>query len=304
LQARTFTDGTGEAAQTRARWRWSPLDLAVAALLMAAGAWATRDAWADMIHLALIDEEQSHALLVPLVAAWLFWARRERLRSYVPTHRWAGPACIALGGLLTFAGEARNVVSFWHVGAILVVAGGLLSVVGGGFLVRFAPVFAALLFLVPVPGRVRQAVAIPLQGATAQVTKGVLETFGSQVEAHGNMLRINDRDVMIAEACNGLRMAFAFLVVSYTFAFALPLRNGFRVAVILLSPVLAILFNVVRLVPTVWAFGTLPPDLAEAFHVAGGWLMLPLAFLALVGAMRLLRWAEIPVTPYVLSYGS
>jgi hypothetical protein len=33
-------------------------------------------------------------------------------------------------------------------------------------------------------------------------------------------------------------------------------------------------------------------------------MMLPLAFLTLLGVMRLLRWAQVPITPYILAYGS
>jgi exosortase len=271
---------------------------------MAIGVWATRDAWADIVQIAWHDDEQSHILLVTVVAAWLLWVRRERLRHYVPSATWVGPALVAAGWLLNRLGDSYNILSFWHFGAILVVVGGFLSLAGGGMIVRFLPVFLTLCFLVPVPGRVRQNVAIPLQTATAHVTQHVLETLGVSVERLGNTLRINHQDVLIAEACNGLRMAVALVMVSFAFAYGVQLRNATRVLVVLASPITAIAFNVVRLVPLIWAYGFLPTHVAETLHDVSGWLMLPCAFLALLGVMRLLRWAQIPITPYVLSYGS
>lgn len=275
-----------------------------AVVLMAVAVFATLDAWSDIFGIAMRDDEHSHLFLVPVVAAWLIWVRKERLRGYVQEATWVGPALVAFGWALNRVGDSYLVQVFWHFGAILVVVGAFLTVAGGGFLVRFVPAFVALCFLVPVPGSVRQAIAIPLQTASALVTQNVLETLGVPVSRSGNMLSINNQAVTIAEACNGLRMVFALAMVSYAFAFGVPLRNGFRLLVLVLSPVTAIFFNVVRLVPTVWAFGIFSSETASTLHDLSGWVMLPCAFLTLLGLMKLLRWAQIPITPYVLAYGS
>src|SRR5262245_44394127 len=95
----------------RRGWTWPQLLIAVG--LMAAGVYVTLPAWRDLVDVAISDEEQSHALLVPVVAAWLLWVRRERLRRYVPRATWVGPAVVAAGWLLHRVGDARNVYSFW-----------------------------------------------------------------------------------------------------------------------------------------------------------------------------------------------
>lgn len=278
--------------------RWT-LALALAAAAIA----ATGDAWSDIVRRALKDEEQSHALLVPVVFGWLVWVRRERLRHHVPTHPWVGPVLVAAGWGLNALGDAALFQAFWHLGAIVVAAGAVLTVAGGGLLTRLLPAFASLLFLVPVNQTVRLNIAAPLQSATAAVTREVLELFGAEVERIGSTLRINHQDVLIAEACNGMRMAFSLFLVCFVFAYGIPLRNWARITIIALSPVTAIAFNVVRLVPVVWAYGTLDADVARTIHDVSGWVMLPCAFLALLGVMRALRWAQIPVTPNVLAYG-
>lgn len=289
---------------TGCRRGWTARDLVLAFALVALAVYATWGAWWDIYDIAARDEEHSHAFLVPVVAAWLLWVRRERLRGYAPTGTWLGPVVVAIGWAVHRYGDANLVQTLWHAGAILVVTGAFLTVAGAGFLVRCFPAFLALCFLVPVPSMVRQAVSIPLQGATAEVTRVVLETFGASVERTGNTLRINHQDVLIAEACNGLRMVFALVLVSYTFAFGSPLRGGFRALVVFASPVTAIAFNVIRLVPTVWAFGALPASAAATLHDVSGWLMLPFAFLTLIIVLRMLRWAQVPITPFVLAHGT
>jgi len=42
-------------------------------------------------------------------------------------------------------------------------------------------------------------------------------------------------------------------------------------------------------------------DVANLFHMYSGWLMLPIAFLLLLGIIKLLRWAMLPVTRYPLA---
>jgi exosortase/archaeosortase family protein len=109
--------------------------------------------------------------------------------------------------------------------------------------------------------------------------------------------------VAVAEACNGMRMVFALVLVSYAFAFSVPLRNSVRLMVLLLSPVAAIICNVLRLTPTVILYGneSLPMGFADNFHDIAGWLMLPLAFLMLLGITRALRWAMVPTYRFTLA---
>ena len=180
--------------------------------------------------------------------------------------------------------------------------GCLLSVLGKDVLFKFLPAFVVLVFLVPVPGLVRQQIAIPLQGATAVVTHSILDVMGIQAGLTGNVLSINGTEVTIAEACNGLRMVFALVLVSYTFAFSTPLRLFVRVLIIAVSPVSAIVCNVIRLVPTLWLYGFSSGEVADHFHDISGWFMLPIAFLLLMGIIRSLRWALVPVTRYTLAY--
>jgi exosortase len=232
----------------------------------------------------------------------LFWVRRSRIRHCRPIGLWVGPV-IALGGaMLNRLGDRYLIQSFWHGGAVLVAIGCLLTFLGREVLTSFLPVFISLMFVVPVPARVRQRVAVPLQTATARVTEKVLDLTGKDVDRTGNLLRINNVDVAIAEACNGMRMTFALMLVSFTFAFTTPLRPYVRLLIIALSPLSAVLCNVIRLVPTVWVYGQFSQDTAERFHDLSGWVMLFVGFLLLMGVIRLLRWMLVPVTIFRLAY--
>ncbi len=270
--------------------------------LVGLGVAVTFDAWHDMFSIALRDEEQSHVLVVPAVAAWLLLVRWGRLRHYAPVGRLAGPAIVCAGWAMSYFGYYNAVQALWHAGALTIILGLLVSCVGINFLLRFFPAFAVLVFLIPVPGLIRQAIAGPSQTATAAITQMVLETIGIPVERSGNLLTLNGHDVAVAEACNGMRMVFALILVSFAFAFTMPLRPLVRVLILLASPLAAVFCNILRMTPTVILYGYHPGWLADRFHDLAGWAMLPIAFVMLLGVIKLFKWALIPVSRFNLAY--
>ncbi len=282
-------------AATRPAGRWAVVAGGVGLVVL--GVLACFDAWSDLLWRAYYDQESSHILLVPFVAAWLVYVRRGRIAGCRRRGLWVGPALVAAGWGLYAGGDAVFVQMAWHLGAVVVAVGCGLTLLGRDAVVKFLPAVLALAFMVPPTARLRQAVALPLQRVTATVTQEALGLLGSGAERSGNLLTINGRDVTVAEACSGMRSTTALLLVSYAFAFATPLRLWVRALVIAASPVFAVACNVIRLVPTVWAYGSLSPASADAVHSGGGWVMLIVGFLLLTGVVRLLEWLDVPVAP-------
>jgi len=283
------------------RYSWSFKHAVLLIVLVAAAIFAAVSQWQDILLIALNDEESSHIILVVPIAAWLVWIRRIRFRRCPPRASWFGVLIVVAGCLLGYFSYQNAFQAGWHAGAVLMLVGAIISVVGTQVVANFAPAAMILALLVPIPGNVRLAIAGPLQNATARVTTTLLETMGFYVERSGNLVNINDMPVAVAEACNGMRMVFALVLVSYAFAFSVPLRNSVRLMVLLLSPIAAIVCNVVRLAPTVILYGSAPQNIADGFHDIAGWLMLPVAFLMLMGATRALRWAMVPTYRFTLA---
>jgi exosortase len=230
--------------------------------------------------------------LVLPVAVWLAWTRREMAGLARRSALLAGPLLVGLGWLCYAIGDIQLYQSVWHFGAILIVVGCMTSVLGGGVLLRYWPAFVVLLFLIPVPGIVRQQISMPLQTVTAQITGVLLETLGTPVVLSGNVLIVNEVPVGIAEACNGVRMVFALTLVCFLYAFSSEMSNLARFVVLLSSPLVAIGANVCRLVPTVYLFGYADAETAEQFHTVSGWAMMPAALFFFMGAGAVVRWVS------------
>ncbi len=283
------------------RYGWSYTHVVMIAFMVIASVFAALTQWEDIALIAMKDEESRHIFLVIPIAIWLVWIRRVRFRRCPPRASWAGLLLIAAGYALASVSYYNAFQAGWHGGAVIMLVGGIAAVVGLQVLANFLPAVLIMVLMVPIPGNIRLAMAGPLQNATARVTTLTLETMGFYVERSGNLVNINDMPVAVAEACNGMRMVFALILVSYAFAFTVPLRNSVRLMVLLLSPIAAIVCNVLRLTPTVILYGNAPVEIADEFHDVSGWLMLPVAFLMLMGITRALRWAMVPTYRFTLA---
>lgn len=280
---------------------WTVMSASVFVLMLAAAVYAFRTPLADILNVALRDEEQSHILLAPLVIVWLIWLRRSRLRLLGVLPNLLGPLIVLVAAAISWWGFQNDVYIAWHGGAILAIIGMIVSMTGLEPIRQFYAASLAFAFLLPVPGMIRSNIAIPLQSMATSVTHACLEMFGFQAAKSGNLLIINGEQVAVAEACNGMRLVFSLTLVVYAFAFSMPLRPSVRIALIALSPAVALFANVVRLVPTSLMYGLFSADQAAMFHDITGWIMLPVALLALIGLLRLMEWLEVPTQTYRLA---
>jgi exosortase len=274
---------------------------AILALLLGAGAWFNRQPLGDILAVGWRDEENSHIFLAPIVALWLLWLRRSRFRYAALRPSLLGPMLVAGAAVVSWWGFERGVQVAWHGGAILSLLGLMISMTGIMPLRLFGPVFIVLLFLLPVPGELRHRMAMPMQEMATSVTHGLLELMGVSSVKSGNVLVINNEQVAVGEACNGMRLVLALTLVVYAFAFGTPLKPGARLTLLALSPIIAIACNVIRLVPTSLIYGFGDRETARTFHDLAGWAMLVLALAILWAVLRTFRWLEFPVSSFRLA---
>ncbi|MFN3166280.1 MAG: exosortase/archaeosortase family protein [Phycisphaeraceae bacterium] len=269
--------------------------LATAAVLVLLALLAGYRAWFDIAMIGKHDPEQSQILLAIPAFALLLYFRRDALRFVPLRSSLLGLLTAGLGWGLSWYGYTHAVQSFWHLGALLMAVGAAWSVLGDRAMLVALPAIVTLVALVPVPNLLRQDIALPMQRVTAAGAEFVLVAFGFAVKRVGQTLYYDDKPITIEEACNGMRMVFALLLVCYTFVMAYRLTVFARLLLIAASPLLAIACNIVRVVPTVVIYGEYDEATGDMFHDISGWAMIVIAALMLLGLIRLLTWAEVPI---------
>lgn len=280
----------------RTRWQFSDgVALGVVLIAAVAAAWPI---WSRMFEIGWNDPENSHVLLALPVAGFLMYLRRGRVRQLSLRHDYLGPLAVLASTGMILVGFRLQMEILTHFGALLMALGAAASVVGWRVLLRFKPSLMALLFVMPVPGTLRTMIALPLQEASARVVQFTMDLAAVPIIRTGNALQVNGVDVTIAEACNGMRMVSALALVTLAFAFSVPMRSSIRLVFLMLSPLIALAVNIIRLIPTVLFYGYSDTDTATLFHDLSGWLVLVVAIGLLYACLSLMRWLEIPIEPY------
>ncbi|UYV12941.1 MAG: exosortase/archaeosortase family protein [Phycisphaera sp.] len=277
--------------------RWAPLQ-AIAATL--AAILACLPAWRDIYISATADPDNGYIVLVPAVAGWLALCRRRRLRSAGRRGLWLGPVIVAVAGLIYVLAGTFGPTLALHLGAIGVLIGAIWSVVGRSVMLRMSPAVFALFFLAPAPMEWLLPVSNILGSWSLAVTAGLLEILGVTAYVNGRDLIVGTAELSLGGFA-GVRMIAAIGLVTYAFAFGMPLRHGVRIGLVLASPLVAIVANVVRLVPFAILADNWPAS-ATMLAQMSGWLTLALALGMLYGGIRLLRYAQVPARRYALAY--
>ncbi len=251
-------------------------------LLLAALLWSYRSTFADLWKVWTQSDEYSSGLLVPFLAVYLLWARRDKFKN-LPLNPSAWGILIFLAAqIFRYLGLFLMYGSAERLSLIFSVAGIALFILGGVCFRRIITIWLFLFLMLPLPRRVENKITLPLQSGATTSAVFCLELIGYDVRQEGNVIHIGDTMVAVAEACNGLRMVTSFFVVS-SLVVLLIQRSLWEKLILLLSTLpIALLCNTIRLAITAIAFTYITGEAWEqVFHDYGGYAMMPLA-LALV----------------------
>ena len=255
----------------------------------------------DIMRMAVTGTDRGYVLIVPAVAIYLMVIRRSRLKRGRNEGQGAfiGVLLVVASFWMSWFGHDRDLLAVWQMAPVIALIGLCMTVMGLPRVWALSPGFFILLAFVPIPGGILQKLGQPLQAIATSVTAWLLNLLGVDAVRMGNLIEINGVQVAVGEACNGMRLILPLAVVMYAFVFSLPLRAPTRITLLILCLPVTLFCNVIRLVPTALSYGYLP-DQATVVHEIGGWVMIPLAILMLVGLLRLMAWADLSVSRFRL----
>ncbi|HTU23149.1 MAG TPA: exosortase/archaeosortase family protein, partial [Gemmataceae bacterium] len=252
--------------------------------------WSYWPALTQLVSHWLHEARYSHGLVVPLLALLVWWVRRREQPVTEIQSSWWGIPVLTSGAVLRLVG-AYYYLDFFDGFSLLPVLWGLVLLLGGWPLCRqSAPAIGVLVFMLPWPFQVEGALSGPLQRLGTVVSTFSLQTLGLPAVSEGNIILIDNLEIGVLEACNGLGMLSAFFAISTTVALVIhrPLLD--RLAVFLSAVPIGVLMNLVRLTATGLLYALVGAPAAQLFfHNLAGWLMMPLALAAVGAELYLLR---------------
>jgi exosortase len=230
------------------------------------------------------DPNYSHGFVVPVFSAYLVWQKRDRLRALPVTGSWTGlPVVVAGLGMLTLGViGAENFLM--RSSLILVLAGLVLFHAGQAVFRELLFALGFLIFMVPLPSILFNAIALPLQTFAAVNATWILDALGVPVFRDGNVIQLSHITLGVVEACSGIRSLISLLAVAVVWAH-LALPGGWvRLLFVAAAVPITIVANAGRIVLTGLIGQRLGIEYAQGFfHGFSGWIIFVVAFLCLFG---------------------
>jgi exosortase len=246
-----------------------------------------------------------HTLLMPFIAGWFVWLRREQLLKTPIRPAWSGLTLLILG-LVGYAACTLGPAALQHhnirgmaVGASLF---GMVLLVSGWGWMRWLwfPLAYVVVFGQYVSERFISIVTYRLQDISAKGAHVFLSLLGLDVDLNGNVLTVFDGGaphmLNVAEACSGMRMLVAFLALGVAMAYVSLPTAWQRIVLVAMGVPVAVFVNVLR-VATLGLLTLVNPEFAAGeFHHFIGLLWLVPAFLLYLLVLWVLGNMVVPET--------
>lgn len=240
-----------------------------------------------------------HTLLVPGIAGYFVWLRREELLAKPAKAWWPGAIAVVLGVgayVATTFGPSWFVLHHNARGlSVGITLFGLSLLVLGTRMTRILafPLAYWIVFGQSVSERLLQKITEDMQDWSAVGAHVLLTISGIDTERSGNVLTVYANGVPsqlnVAEACSGMRMLVAFLALGVAIAYTGLPKVWQRVALVAAGFPVAIGVNMLRVytlgVLSLWDAGFAAGD----FHSFIGLVWLVPALFLYLGVMWLLR---------------
>lgn len=238
------------------------------------------------------NEDQSQAPLVIAVSLYLAWrafgdsaglARQPRPRS--------GLLLIVAGLCLHLLGRVGGVLFLQLLSQWLVLPGLLLTFFGSALLRRLAFPLFFLGFSFPVPAFLLDAATEPLKQWVSWAAETLLYAAGFPVAREGVILAIGPYQLLVADACSGLRSIMALLALAVLFSY-MSRRGGVLYRLVVVAGIfpLALAGNLARVIILMLVTYYFGDEAGQGFiHGAAGLVVFLLALGGLLAWENLLR---------------
>ena len=266
-------------------------------LLLAAVAWFWQPL-ASLISLTQQQEHYSHIVLIPCLSLYVLYLDQKAIFASREWSPWLGSMLIGLGALgywradpATFAADQLSMMIL----AWVVICWGIFVSCFGISLCRkvsFGLLF--LLFMVPLPSFLLDAIIGFLQRSSAEATEVLFSVLGVPVFRQGFLFSLSNFTIHVAEECSGIRSALSLFITSLVAGHFFLRSVWGKMGLVAVVVPLAIVKNAFRIVGLSLLANYVDPTFItnSALHRSGGIPLFLLSLVVLFSLVWLLRRSE------------
>lgn len=233
---------------------------------------------ADMAHDWWIEPAWSQGMLLPPLALYIAWLRRNSVLRWPVEANARGLLLVAFGCFLFVLGQVASEFFLARMAFVIILAGLISTFWGKSRLRELRFPLLLLATMVPLPVMFYNSVAAPLQLFASDAATRIVQALGITVFRDGNIIQLAGISLGVAEACSGLNSLSALFVGSFLLGFLACTERTSRVALVAVSVPLAIAVNVIRVAGTA-ILADYNQEFAMGFyHAFSGWLVFVAGF--------------------------
>ncbi len=156
-------------------------------------------------------DQQAHGPIVLSIACWLIyrkWPDMWRVSEGQPALPTVGWPILIFGLLFYVVGRSQEILVL-EIGSVIWLLAGILLLMRGKAALKaqwFSLFF--MLFMIPLPGSIVDAVTMPMKMAVSYVAENILFWAGYPIARTGVILQIGQYKLLVADACAGLHTLF------------------------------------------------------------------------------------------------
>ena len=239
-------------------------------------------------------DEQAHGPIVLGLSLWLLWRKWPDVAAVdnQPGMSVAAWAVLAIGALAYALGRSQQIYLFEIGSVVWMVAGVVLLFKGtaGLRLIWFALFF--MLFMIPLPGFIVDALTQPMKMAVSWAAENILFAVGYPIARSGVILQIGQYQLLVADACAGLHTLFTLEALGLLYLNVVRYASAFRnIALAILIVPISFSANVVRVVTLSLITYHFGDEAGQGFlHGFSGMVLFLSALLLIIGADTALRF--------------
>ena len=243
------------------------------------------------------NEEQAHGPIILGIVFYLVWLRKDYFFEISeskpsPILGWA----LLLFGLFFYVIGRSQDILILDIGSQFFVLAGLLLITRGlsGIKAFWFPLFF-LIFMVPIPGFVLDAVTMPMKIAVSYVAENILYTFGYPIARSGVILQIGQYQLLVADACAGLHTLISLEALGLLYLNIVRTDSLFRnVTLALLVIPISFTANVIRVMTLTLITYYFGDEAGQGFmHGFAGMLLFVIALFLIIWVDSILQKSEI-----------